>query len=243
MEYMIFKKLRLTLFGLIISVCSLNSHASIIISGDVANGTGIFEITDDIVFNLEEGAGLNPNSDPYAMVFHDWHKTGGAWGPDASWGNGVGARLQLVGDPLDFSRGPTPFNTVTDDIFVTSDGTRSDLLSSAPLFDGNLYNIGSVLYFSDTYQGVRQLGPAAIGNGDTFTIGAGIWDMPIVANWDLYGEFSGQASIYEYLAVSENSPANMRMVSTTNLSSVPEPSTLLFFALGAIGFASRRLTK
>jgi hypothetical protein len=236
------KKLKLTLAGLIISVCSLNSHAGIIISGDVRNGTGVFSITEDIVFNLLNGTGFNPNADPYAIMFHDWYKTGGAWSTK-DWGNGIGARNQLVGDPLALSREPTPFNTVSDDIFVTTDGTRSDILTSAPLFDGNLFNIGSVLYFSDTYQRVRQLGPAAGGNGDTLVIGAGSWTMPTIANWDLHGEFSGQASIYDYLALDENSPKFMRTVATTTLTSVPEPSTLAIFALGIMGLASRRFKK
>jgi len=245
-----FKKLKLTLAGLIISVCSLNSNAGIIISGDVTAGTGVFTITDDIIFNLVDGTAHNANADPYAILFHDWNTSSGGWANNvgATGAAAMGGKNQLVGEKLDLRREPTPFNTSTDDIFVVDGGTKSNILTSAPLFDGNFYNRGSVLFFSDTYQQVRQLGfdDGSVGDdgslGGLFVIGAGSWDMPTVAGWDLYGEFSGDATIYR--ALGYNAQANNAIpVATTNLTSVPEPSTLAIFALGIIGLASRRFKK
>ncbi|WP_299084424.1 PEP-CTERM sorting domain-containing protein [uncultured Paraglaciecola sp.] len=239
-----FKKLKLTLAGLIISVCSLNSNAGIIISGDVTNGTGVFTITEDIVFNLG-GTATNPNADPYALMFHDWTQSFGAFVDDPFLGGG--GRYQLVGDKLNLSRTPTPFDPTLDNFVSGSGASRvfSNELTSAPQFDGNFYNRGSVLWFSDTNQRVRNLG---FDNGiddqvnENFVIGAGSWLMPQLNKWDLYGEFSGEATLY--LALGYNAQENGAIpVATTSITSVPEPSTLAIFALGIMGLASRRFKK
>jgi hypothetical protein len=238
------KKLKLTLAGLIISVCSLNSHAGIIISGDVTNGTGVFSITEDIVFNLD-GTATNPNADPYAIMFHDWKQSFGAFVDNPYLGGG--GKYQLVGEKLELSRSPSPFDPILNN-FVSGSGNStvfSNELTSAPLFDGNFYNRGSVLWFSDTNQRVRNLGfDNKIDDqvNENLVIGAGSWSMPKLNRWDLYGEFSGEATLYLALDYSAQAK-NATPVATTNLASVPEPSTLAIFALGIMGLASRRFKK
>jgi len=225
---------------MILVVGGTEALGTVVISGDVTAGTGVFTITEDIVFNLTEEAGQpNPNADPYAILFHGWQNTFGAWTDDPY----AGGRNQLIGEKLDLRREPTPFNTESDDIFVSGSGSnivRSDELTSAPLFDGNFYNRGSALWFSDTSQRVRQLGPAAGGNGDRFVIGAGSWDIPTLAKWDLYGEFSGEATIY--LALGYNAEASGAIpVATTNIpvatTTVPEPMTMAGVFMGIAGLA------
>jgi hypothetical protein len=239
-----FKKLKFTLAGLMISVSSLHSHAGIIISGDVTSGTGVITITEDIVFNLDISA-ANPNADPYAIMFHGWKQSFGAFVNEPFLGGG--GRYQLAGDKLEVSRTPTPFDTTLNN-FVSGSGNSkvfTNELTSAPLFDGNFYNRGSVLWFSDTNQRVRNLGfDNEIDDqvNENVLIGAGSWSMPQLNQWDLYGEFSGEATLY--LALGYNAGANGAIpVATTNLTSIPEPSTLAIFALGIIGLTSRRFKK
>jgi hypothetical protein len=230
------KQLTFILTGLALSFGSLISNAAIVISGDVTNGSGVLTITDDIIFDLEGGAGLNPNANPYAMLLHDWTTSFGAYGDGYS---GPGGRHQLTGGLLQLTRAPTPFDTSTNDIFVVDDGTRSNELTSAPLFDGNFYNRGAVLFFSDTFQQVRQLGPAALGNGDRLIIGSGSWNMPTITMWDLYGSFSGDATLYRALGL--NTQANNAIpVATTNIASVPVPAAAWFFMSALIGLAAKK---
>lgn len=237
-------KLKLTLAGLIISVFSLNSNAAIIISGDVTNGTGVFTITEDIVFNLVDGTAHNANADPYAILFHGWNTSFGAANND---------KYQLVGENLDLRREPTPFNTDTDNIYVAGSGDNkvfSNELTSAPVFDSNFYGRGFALWFSDSSQRVRQLGfddGANGANGGLFVIGAGTWDMPTISEWDLYGEFSGDATIYLALGYSETPPltgsGKQIPVATTNLSSVPVPAAAWLFGsalVGLVGIGRKR---
>ncbi|PHS07374.1 MAG: hypothetical protein COA78_13510 [Blastopirellula sp.] len=217
--------------------------AGITITGDVTKGFGVFTITEDIVFNLVDGTAPNPNADPYAILFHDWMIDKGAWWDGYT---GIGGRHQLDGDLLALSRDPTPFDTTSNDIFVVDGGARSNVLTSAPLFDGNFYNRGSVLFFSNTYQQVRQLGPTALGHGDRLVIGAGSWKMPTIEGWDLRGEFSGDVTIYRALGLNPQASGAIP-VATTNLAAVPEPTSLAIFGIGALCFggagAARRRRK
>jgi hypothetical protein len=237
-------KLKLILAGLIISICSLNSTAGIIISGDVTSGTGVITITEDIMFNLDVTA-TNPNADPYAIMFHDWKQPLGAFVNDPFLGGG--GKYQLVGEKIELSRTPTLFDTTLDN-FVSGSGDSkvfSNELTSAPLFDGNFYNRGSVLWFSDTNQRVRNLGfDNEIDDqvNENVLIGVGSWSMPQLNEWNLYGEFSGEATLY--LALGYNAGANDAIpIATTNIASIPEPSTIAIFALGIMGLASRRVKK
>jgi hypothetical protein len=239
-----YNKLKLTLAGLILSVCSLNSKAGIIISGDVTAGTGVFTITEDIVFNLDITA-TNPNADPYALMFNGWTQDFGAFVDEPFLGGG--GRYQLVGDNLNISRTPTPFDPMLNN-FVSGTGASrvfSNELTSAPQFDANFYNRGSVLWFSNTNQRVRNLGfDNQIDNqvNENFVIGSGSWSMPQLNRWELYGEFSGEATLY--LALGYDAQENGAIpVATTSITSVPEPSTLAIFALSIMGLASRRFKK
>ncbi len=241
-------KKKLALAGLAISAFSLNANATIMISGDVTAGTGVLTITEDIVFVLDNTA-PNPNADPYAVMFHDWKQSFGAFVNDPF--PGGGGRYQLNGDKLDLRRTPTPFNPALDNFVSGSGGSTvfSNELTSAPQFDGNFYNRGSVLWFSDTNQRVRNLG---FDNGindqvnENFVIGAGSWTMPQLNNWDLYGEFSGEATLYLALGYSATPPTTGAgraiPVATTNLAaSVPDTgSTLAFLGLGFLGLVGMR---
>ena len=212
--------------------------ASIIIEGDVTAGTGVLTITEDIVFELDNTA-TNANADPYAIMFHDWQQSFGAFVDDPFLGGG--GRYQLVGEKLDLSRTPTPFDPALNNFVSGSDASKvfSNELTSAPQFDGNFYNRGSVLWFSDTSQRVRNLG---FDNGindqvnENFVIGAGSWTMPQLNDWGLYGEFTGEATIY--LALGYNADATGAIpVATTNLAPVPEPTTMMLFGIGLLSLA------
>jgi hypothetical protein len=66
--------------------------------------------------------------------------------------------------------------------------------------------------------------------------------MPQLNRWELYGEFSGEATLY--LALGYDAQENGAIpVATTSITSVPEPSTLAIFALSIMGLASRRFKK
>jgi hypothetical protein len=209
--------------AMILVVSGTETFGSIIISGDVTAGTGVLTITEDIVFKLDDTA-TNANADPYAIMFHDWKQSFGG-----------GGRYQLVGEKLDLSRTPTPFDPALDN-FVSGSGAStvfSNELTSAPQFDGNFYNRGSVLWFSDTNQRVRNLG---FDNGindqvnENFVIGAGSWTMPKLNDWDLYGEFSGEATIYLALGYNADATGAIPVATTT----VPEPATMALLGLGGL---------